>query len=267
MKRHTLLALALAVGLLAGGCARGEPEVVEEPAQLAKAFDRSGASPSPSPTPSAKPTPKPTAKPTPSRKPPPTRKPPTETKVPPAPKPPPSTCTAPKYVGPAASRAEVRAALETAATKVYWPTSAPSIRVPEHLVKAVAWQESGWQSNIVACDTGTGLMQVQPPTAQFVNDRFGQSYNLNDYRDNATLGANYLAWLVKYFGDVYFEGNYDLTVEDPDNPVLLDAVIAAYNVGFGKVDTTQGLVIPNRQYVNNVIALMQRSARGEEPPA
>jgi soluble lytic murein transglycosylase-like protein len=110
-------------------------------------------------------------------------------------------------------------------------------------------------------------MQVMPTTADFVNMRFDKAYDVKKYQDNAILGANYLAWLIKYFGDVYFAGDYDLTVEDPDNPVLLDAVVAAYNVGPGAVDTANGLTIPNRQYVNNVLALMQRSANGEEPPA
>jgi hypothetical protein len=38
--------------------------------------------------------------------------------------------------------------------------------------------------------------------------------------------------------------------------VLLDAVLAAYYSGVGAVDTNQGVVIPNRSYVNNVEALM-----------
>lgn len=204
--------------------------------------------PAPSPTRSIRPTTAPRPKPS--------RRPPTETTLPPPPpKPSPSSC-APTYAGYEASRAEVREALEAAAGRTYWPNSAPEIKVPVNLVKAVAWQESGWKSNVVACDGGVGLMQVMPGTADYVNMRFDRSYDINDYRDNATLGANYLAWLIKYFGDVYFDGNYDLSAEDPDNPVLLDAVVAAYNVGPGAVDTADGLVIPNWTYTNDVIALM-----------
>jgi hypothetical protein len=208
--------------------------------------------PPPATTPAGRPTP--TRSKSPTRRPSPAKR--TETKLPPPPKTAPATCPGPKYVGTAATRAQVKAALEAAASKTYWPTSAPSIRVPVELVKAVAWQESGWQSHILACDSGTGLMQVMPDTAAFVNQRFGQSYDINDYQENAILGANYLAWLIKYFGDVYFQGSYDLSVRDPDAPVLLDAVVAAYNVGPGAVDTAAGLVIPNRGYVNNVEALM-----------
>ena len=146
-----------------------------------------------------------------------------------------------------------------AAGRVYWPSSAPNLRVPVDLVKATAWQESGWQSNIVACDGGIGLMQVMEETAGDVNERFEKNYDVHDYRDNATLGANYLAWLIKYFGDVYFDGDYTLDAgecADRTDACLLNAVIASYNVGFGNVDTDDGLVIPNPRYVENVRALM-----------
>jgi soluble lytic murein transglycosylase-like protein len=221
------------------------PDETPAPRMVAERFG-------PAPSPSRSVRPSPTAR---RPRPAPSRSPTTEKLPPPPPKPSPSSCV-PKHVGYDATRAEVRDALEAAAGRTYWPNSAPEIKVPVKLVKAVAWQESGWQSDIVACDGGVGLMQVMPGTADYVNMRFDQNYDINDYRDNATLGANYLAWLIKYFGDVYFQGDYDLTVEDPDNPVLLDAVIAAYNVGPGAVDTADGLVIPNRTYVNNVEALM-----------
>jgi hypothetical protein len=216
------------------------------PAALAEGFGRG-----PTPTPSPSRTTRPPAKPKPKRKP------PTETVLPPAPpKPAPTNCK-PRYEGTAATRAQVKTALTEAAGRTYWPTSAPSIKVPVDLVKATAWQESGWQSNIIACDGGVGLMQVMPDTAEFVNNRFGQSYDINKYADNATLGANYLAWLIKYFGDVYFEADYTLDgCASSTDLCLLNAVIAAYNVGFGAVDTTNGLVIPNPRYVANVRALM-----------
>lgn len=204
-----------------------------------------GAAPSRSPTPRPPSSPKPK------------RKPPTETKLPPPPpRPAPADCT-PRREGTAASRAQVKAALTDAAGRTYWPTSAPQIKVPLALVKASAWQESGWQSNIIACDGGVGLMQVMPATATFINDRFGQSYDIKAYADNAVLGANYLAWLVKYFGDVYFEGDYTLRAcASHTDPCLINAVIASYNFGFGAVDTHDGIKIPNPRYVENVRALM-----------
>jgi soluble lytic murein transglycosylase-like protein len=188
----------------------------------------------------------------------PTRKATAETALPPPPPQPKPNCT-PTYRGMQASRAEVKTALTDAAGRTYWPTSAPSIKVPLDLVKATAWQESGWQSNIVACDGGVGLMQVMPGTRDYINMRFGQSYDIDDYRDNAVLGANYQAWLIKYFGDTYFDGTYSVAAGDCADDAdlcLLNVVIAAYNVGFGAVDTDAGLVIPNKLYVQNVRALM-----------
>lgn len=214
------------------------------------------------PAPSPSRTPTPSVTPTKSPRPKPSRKPPVETQLPPPPPPPPPAgeCTKPRYEGEQATRAQVKQALTDAAGRTYWPVSAPSIKVPLNMVKAVAWQESGWQSNIIACDGGVGLMQVMPDTRDFVNRRFGQSYDIDDYRDNAALGANYLAWLIKYFGDVYFDGDYTLVYDGEcashTAPCLVNAVLAAYNYGFGAVDTAEGIVIPNPRYVENVRALM-----------
>ncbi|GLZ59808.1 hypothetical protein Misp05_33840 [Micromonospora sp. NBRC 107095] len=187
-------------------------------------------------------------------------KPPIETEVPPAPpKPAPTSCK-PTYKGTKASRSEVKAALTDAANRQYWPVSAPDIKIPLTLLKATAWQESGWQSNIYACDGGVGLMQVMPDTASWMNQRFEKSYEIDAYRDNAYLGATYLAWATKYIGDMYFESVYEL---DPAlctselNSCLLNAVIAAYNFGHGAVaQEGKPLAIPNPSYVRNVRALM-----------
>jgi hypothetical protein len=204
---------------------------------------------SPSPSPSRKPSPSPSKKkatthPKPSRKPVAGPKPPAVPKKP-------AGCTSTRK-GTLAPRSTVESALTNAASIHAWTTT--NITVPANLVYAVAWQESGWQSNVVSCVGAVGLMQVTPDTATFMNNRFGSKYNLQTVTGNADLGSENLQWLIKYFGDVYFNSNYDLTTVDPDNPTLLDAVLAAYNVGFGNVDTKAGLVIPSgaRNYANNV---------------
>ncbi|GIF72636.1 transglycosylase SLT domain-containing protein [Asanoa siamensis] len=278
-RRYAIAVCAVVLALAAGGCAdKGTPanagsgldsaaaagsttsdeanawDATEEPDADADADTGLGAAPTKSPTPS----PKQTRKTTPTRKSPP-RKATNEVKAPPPPKPA-EGCTKPKYEGTQASRAAAKAALTDAAGRTYWPTSAPSLKVPLDLVKATAYQESGWQSNIIACDGGIGLMQVMPDTAAFVNQRFDKSYDIKDYEDNAALGANYLAWLIKYFGDVYFKGDYSADPADcasHDDLCLLNAVIAAYNFGPGAVDTSNGLVIPNPRYVDNVRSLMK----------
>ncbi|HEX8630274.1 MAG TPA: transglycosylase SLT domain-containing protein, partial [Catenuloplanes sp.] len=166
-----------------------------------------------------------------------------------------------KFVGKPAKRAEVKAALTEAAGRTYWPVSAPGLTVPLDLVKAVAWQESTWRSNVHSCDGGVGLMQVMPGTAKQVNDRFEKAYDLNVHTDNAVLGANYLAWLVKYYGDAYFEGNYEAKAADcasTTDMCLLNMVISAYNFGPGAVDEAadNNKALPNPGYVKNVRRLM-----------
>ncbi|WBC16944.1 transglycosylase SLT domain-containing protein [Micromonospora sp. WMMA1998] len=235
------------------------PEEVpaDAPSEEPPAVEAMGGRPSPSASASAKPRPKPSRT---STKPLAKPKPPTETQVPPAPpKPAPAGCK-PSHRGTKATQSQVKSALADAAARTYWPTSAPDIRIPSVLMKATAWQESGWQSTIVACDGGVGLMQVMPATAEWMNQRFGQSYDIDDYRDNAYLGGTYLAWLTKYIGDMYFESDYRLDASlctAELNSCLLNAVISAYNYGHGAVAREgQPLAIPNPQYVYNVRELM-----------
>ncbi|MGW4154966.1 transglycosylase SLT domain-containing protein [Micromonospora chersina] len=231
----------------------------DQPSDEPTAVAAMGAKPSAKPSPSASPKPKP--KPTRTTTAPlATPKPPTETRVPPPPPKPAASGCQPSYRGTQATRSQVKSALSDAAARTYWPTSAPDIKIPLTLMKATAWQESGWQSNIVACDGGIGLMQVMPATADWMNQRFGQSYDIDAYQDNAYLGGTYLAWLTKYIGDMYFESDYRLDAAlctSELNSCLLNAVIAAYNYGHGAVAREgEPLAIPNPQYVRNVRALM-----------
>ncbi len=146
---------------------------------------------------------------------------------------------------------DVKSALATAASQSFW-SDQPSITLPANLMDAIAWQESGWQSTIVACDGGIGLMQIMPDTATWMNTRFGTNFNVNTTTGNAMLGAEYLEWLVRYFGDYAYGGNYSLSNQD-----LLNDVVAAYNAGPAAIDPTAGPDgIPNWRYVNNVEALM-----------
>ncbi|MFE9869167.1 lytic transglycosylase domain-containing protein [Micromonospora sp. NPDC005686] len=249
--------VAVAVPSTAAPVDEPQEAPADAPSEEPPAVAAMGGRPSPSASASAKPRAKPSRTSTaPLARP----KPPTETQVPPAPPKPVENGCKPSYRGTKASQSQVKAALADAAARTYWPTSAPDIRIPSALLKATAWQESGWQSNIVACDGGVGLMQVMPATAEWMNQRFGQSYDIDAYRDNAYLGGTYLAWLTKYIGDMYFESDYrldaSLCTAEP-NSCLLNAVIAAYNYGHGAVAREdQPLAVPNPQYVRNVRALM-----------
>jgi hypothetical protein len=158
------------------------------------------------------------------------------------------------------TKAQAKAALTSAAGKIYWPTSAPGLKLSSDLVKSIAWHESGWQSDIVNCDGGRGLLQVMPDTTAQMNQRFGQHYLDTDYKQNAQVGANYLAWLAKYFGDEFFRNKYDLTTKSCKTHTslcLLDMVIAGYNSGVAEVDETHASgTLPNPAYVDSVRSLM-----------
>ncbi|WP_412542413.1 lytic transglycosylase domain-containing protein [Longispora sp. K20-0274] len=199
-----------------------------EPAEVAAAPVPTPTRMSPSPSPSPSPTPSPSVAPTPSLEPDPVDE----------------GCW--KATGKHASRAEVRDALTTAANRQYWDTV--KITVPLPLVKAIAWQESGWKSALVACDGGLGVMQVMPATADYLNGRFHVVYDPRTLDGNAALGVEYLAWLIRYFGQQL--GTYDVMADDR----LLDRVISAYQAGPGSVEN--GQTPPNQRYVDNVRALM-----------
>ncbi|RKT11568.1 transglycosylase-like protein with SLT domain [Streptomyces sp. 1114.5] len=140
--------------------------------------------------------------------------------------------------------------------------------LPVNLVKAIAWQESGWQSGILACDGGIGTMQVMPNTISWMNGKFGTTSDANTLAGNVQLGSQLLDWLVAYYGDSSFGGKYDLSPDPVTGKTpLLDLVVSAYNAGAGNVhynavtDPTTGevvgsLSIPNPGYVANVKALM-----------
>ena len=163
--------------------------------------------------------------------------------------------------GKAVSKSAAKSALNAAAATHYWPTSAPALTVPSDLVRNVAWNESGWQSNVVNCDGGYGLMQLMPDTVSMINTRFEQSYDVKNYKQNAILGANYLAWLTKYIGDNYFGGNYSLSTSKCSSAsswCLLNAVIAAYHAGVGTVEqAASSKKLPSKDYVSVVRALMK----------
>jgi len=222
-------------------------------------------SPSPSPTRTAAP------KPTKKKAPPPPPKPVTVVKPPPPPpggKPPgpsapPSGATCPHLTGPVAPRSDVAAAMSAAAARSYRPTlslsdsNPPSITVRLPLIEGIGWEESGWQSTIESCDGGLGTMQVMADTASWMNQKYGTSYDRASLTGNINIATGYLAWLARYFGDRYFNGNYSLA-GDPVKIVLLDLVISAYQAGFGSVDNAMaaGQDLPNRWYVDTVEGFM-----------
>lgn len=168
-----------------------------------------------------------------------------------------STC--PSHVAPDAPKADVADALASAgATARTFSYTNPSgaaetvtITVPTVLMDAIAWQESGWQSEILSCDGGFGTMQIMSGTETWMNGSFGTDFSYQTLTGNTELGSEYLEWLIAWFGQTYYGSNFSLS-----NQSLLNDVIAAYNTGPGNVNpAAAGGGIPNEQYVASVEAL------------
>jgi soluble lytic murein transglycosylase-like protein len=113
------------------------------------------------------------------------------------------TCAAcPVYLGANPDQTTIAAALEAAALKY---------GLPANLLKAVAWQESRWHVDVLSCDGGIGLMQIQYYTYPWLNSVVEPACDLVATNDdpytlegNADLGAKYLKWLscfYSYWGD------------------------------------------------------------------
>jgi LysM repeat protein len=110
--------------------------------------------------------------------------------------------------------------------------------VAPKLVKAVAWEESGWHQKVVSSAGAIGVMQVMPGTARYVNRVLGAGHlHVHKMADNVHLGVMYLRHM--------------LATQPSERKAL-----AAYNSGPGNV----GAHLKNyqRPYVRIVEALKQR---------
>ncbi|MDP9068727.1 MAG: LysM peptidoglycan-binding domain-containing protein [Actinomycetota bacterium] len=66
------------------------------------------------------------------------------------------------------------------------------------LVKAVAWQESGWQQDVRSSAGAVGVMQVMPGTARYVKRSLGHpGLNFRRADDNVHLGVVYLRHMLQ----------------------------------------------------------------------
>lgn len=115
--------------------------------------------------------------------------------------------------------------------------------VDPNLVKAVAWQESGWKQHVVSRTGAVGVMQVQPETAVFTGQvLLASEVNLADVDQNVRAGVRFLAHLLRHT-----RGNETYAV-------------AGYFQGLRSV-RQRGLLEQTRRYVANVLALKKRFAR------
>lgn len=112
--------------------------------------------------------------------------------------------------------------------------------VSASLVKAVAWQESGWNQGAISSKGAVGVMQLMPDTAAFTG-----RYLLNEPVDPANLeqniraGVRFLAYLLELTGG--------------DKPLA----VSGYFQGLRNI-REQGLSPATQRYTTNVLALEKR---------
>jgi hypothetical protein len=167
------------------------------------------------PTPTNTPKPRSTTKPVVAPKPPPIpTKPPQPTATPPPPGTPTATatpCGPGAYLGNNPSQAQIRSALQSAAS---------AYGLPVNLLYAVAWQESRWHQDVYSCDGGIGLMQIQYYTAPWLNQQSvpvcglgATNYDVQTLEGNANLGAKFLKWLQCFYS--FWGNNGGTSVSNP----------------------------------------------------
>ena len=154
-------------------------------------------------------------------------------------------------------------------------TAASRNGIPVALQEAIAWQESGWQQNVIACDGGIGLMQLMPATVSWLNSYYGVNDNPYDLAGNAGLGAGYLAFYYSYYTGYLQQNspaacgsagcNWDTiwpgsaSAANPQGTTVRDIIISVYNEGAG---TMANYGIINWSYVSNVLSFYQQRYGG-----
>ena len=99
-----------------------------------------------------------------------------------------------EMVAAVAARSDIRAIIVDEAT---------TQGVPVAFALAVAWQESGWRAGVVSRAGAVGVMQLTPPTADWVAaTMLGSRIDLYDARSNVHAGVRLLRhYLDRYGGD------------------------------------------------------------------
>jgi N-acetylmuramoyl-L-alanine amidase len=105
------------------------------------------------------------------------------------------------------------------------------------LIEAIAWQESGWQNDVVSSANAQGIGQLLPTTAAFVSGTLlGMNLKLSVASDNIQMMVRFYAYLLKAAG-----GNQCVAV-------------ASYYQGFGAYQHV-GVLPQSQDYVRSVFNL------------
>lgn len=113
--------------------------------------------------------------------------------------------------------------------------------VPGSLAAAIAWQESGFNNNMVSVADARGVMQILPGTWSWIRDSLagGRPLDPASAHDNVRAGSMFLNQLLK---------------ESGGDPAM---AAAGYYQGMASVRRI-GMLPSTKQYVANVLALRSR---------
>jgi len=138
--------------------------------------------------------------------------------------------------GQAAAAATMTGAFAVRTAIDYW---SQHYGVDPRLARALAWMESGYQPHVVSEAGAVGVMQVTPPTWDFVEEVLLGSDVPHTTEGNIRVGVAFLAHLLRRF-----EGDERLA-------------LAAYYQG-AKAVRDHGIFPVSRPYVANILALKSR---------
>jgi soluble lytic murein transglycosylase-like protein len=131
------------------------------------------------------------------------------------------------------------AAADTLAIRASLDRWAATYGVDPHLVRAVAWMESGYQQRVVSSVGAEGVMQLLPTTWKYVEDVLIGHQVEHSADGNVRVGVAYLNHLLKTFG-----GNERLA-------------LAGWYQGEAAV-RTNGTYTVTKPFVDDVLALRTR---------
>ena len=142
----------------------------------------------------------------------------------------PPTAASPSAGAPRIARSAIARLLDAAADRH---------GVERDLLRAIAWQESGWDQGSVSSAGALGVMQLMPATAAWIaQDLLRRPVDPRAVRDNIEAGAAYVAWLQRQTTDTA-------------------TAVAAYYQGISSL-RSRGHFDDTRAYVRNVLALRGR---------
>lgn len=139
-------------------------------------------------------------------------------------------------------------AISQAQVKQLIDADAASYGLDPLLVEALAWQESGWQQQVVSSAGAVGVMQILPATGTWISQYvLGEPLDVtNSAADNILAGTVYLKWLV-------------------NRTATTKGALAGYYQGLSSVQSS-GVQAGTQQYIDAVLAIRNYIAQHGVPP-